>query len=212
MQTRHLELNPWHKRQATLLHHFASLHYLKGLLEQIDQLIGFADHILEDRAELDVAGRALANWQTVDTAGHFSTHAFPALVDFREKVIRDIAARSYDRFSEAGERQCSRMLQEYAHQMIWATGEQENSLKIYTEEVFKYAGNISRMMRRPTRKKIELAPSAAARESFEGRPCRWYYVEIVKDAYEDHDGSYAGVTAARLRETESAGRILTDQT
>lgn len=37
-----LELNPWHKRQATLLYHFASLPYLKGPLEQVNQLIGFA--------------------------------------------------------------------------------------------------------------------------------------------------------------------------
>ncbi len=37
-----LLLNLRHKRQATLLYHFASLPYLKGLLEQINQLIGFA--------------------------------------------------------------------------------------------------------------------------------------------------------------------------
>ncbi|WP_411849495.1 hypothetical protein ACLB90_10770 [Stenotrophomonas sp. LGBM10] len=37
-----LVLNLWHKRQATLLCRFASLPYLKGLLEQINQLIGFS--------------------------------------------------------------------------------------------------------------------------------------------------------------------------
>ncbi len=37
-----LLFNLWHKRQATLLYHFASLAYLKCLLEQINQLIGFA--------------------------------------------------------------------------------------------------------------------------------------------------------------------------
>ncbi len=37
-----LLFNLWHKRQATLLYHFASLPYLKGPLEQVNQLIGFA--------------------------------------------------------------------------------------------------------------------------------------------------------------------------
>ncbi|WP_244880203.1 hypothetical protein [Stenotrophomonas rhizophila] len=308
MQTVNQELNPWHRRQAALLYHFASMPYLRGLLEQINQLIGFTDEILEDRGGLDAAGRSLANWQPADTAGHFSTHAFPALVDFKEKVIRAIAARSYERYSEAGERQCSRMLQEYAFQMIWATGEQEASFQSRAEAVFKYAGNISRMMRRPTtwndfvfsllweknrqdfpripcfrvrtdiecvsgqtpprtgvyvpqddpmgalqfgwtggygelgdtytlndfgkialervgraglwsdesglhalinepqhrhlpkiddsdRARVDFAPAAVALQGFEGRPCKWYFVELLDGEYEDHDGSYTGLSS-----------------
>jgi hypothetical protein len=197
------------------------------------------------------------------------------------------------------------MLDEYAHQMIWATGEQEEEFKRRAEEVFRYAGSISDVMYRPCqlkdftfwcdwqenkhlfpqiprfrvrtdvvgvsgqvpprtgvyvpqedpmaalqfawtggygqlsdtrtlndfgrlalervgraglwsdasgllalinepqhhhlpsisdfdRENVKLAPSAAAREGFEGRPCKWYFVEMVNDEYEDHDGSYAG--------------------
>ncbi|WP_411849497.1 hypothetical protein ACLB90_10780 [Stenotrophomonas sp. LGBM10] len=306
--SRYWELNPWQKRQATLLYHFASLPYLKDLLEQINQLVRFTDGILEDRKGLDTAGRALANWQTVQTAGHFSSHAFPALVDFKQQVTRAVAARAYERYSEAGEVQCSRMLEEYAYQMTWATAEQERAFKLRTEEVFSYADNISTVMRRPTlcndfifwllwqenahlfssipryrvrtdiecvsgqtpprtgvyvpqddpmaalqfawtggygelgetytlndfgliamreagraglwsdssilhslinrpehrdlpniddmeREYVPLAPAAVAGMAFEGRPCKWYFVEMLSDEYEEIDGTYAGTSS-----------------
>ncbi|WP_447594107.1 hypothetical protein [Stenotrophomonas rhizophila] len=326
MTTAHAQLNHWHRRQAALLYHFSSLPYLNGLLEKINQLISFTDDILEDRAGLDNAGRAFSSWETVNTGGHFSSHAYPALVDFRQDVIDSISSRGNERYSEAGERQCSRMLHEYAHQMIWATGEQENSFKVHTEEVFKYAGNISRMMRRPTtwndfvfsllweqnkpffgriprfrvradiacksgetpprtgvyvpqddpmaalqfgwtggygelgdtytlnefgarvlervgrsglwsdaqrlhelinepqhrhlpntdpseREHVELAPAAVARQSFSPRPCKWYFVEMLDDEYEDHDGSYTGTSsvATSTRPHRVAGGELVPQ-
>lgn len=40
------ELLPWHKRQATLLYHYASLAYLEGLLPRIDALIARADIVV----------------------------------------------------------------------------------------------------------------------------------------------------------------------
>ncbi|MGA6539915.1 hypothetical protein ACPEH7_17490 [Stenotrophomonas sp. NPDC101269] len=71
-----LELNPWHKRQATLLYHFASLPCLKDLLEQINQLIGFSWSAHDSRLGRDCivndqlgALRDTRNSFQIDTSG-----------------------------------------------------------------------------------------------------------------------------------------------
>lgn len=309
MPIKYLELNPWHKRQATLLYHFASIEYLKGLLPQIDDLIAFTDRLLDERGKFDAYGRAELGWKPASTAGNFSTYAYPALVDFREGVVKDIALRAFERYSTAGEDFCARMLSEYAPYMIWATHEQEAEFKQRTDAVFNYAGMISRIMARPTvvkdfafwtwwkkykdsskkiprfrvrpdvegvtdaapprtgvyvpqgdpygalqfawtggygelgrtytfnkfglealkkvgrqglwedqngliellrdnkykdlpnvfdidREDASLAPSAVARAGFESKPCKWYFVEMVNDEYEEIDGTYAGQAEA----------------
>ncbi|HDS1676551.1 TPA: hypothetical protein QEL58_002078 [Stenotrophomonas maltophilia] len=150
MKIQYLELNPWHKRQAALIHHFTSMEYLKGLLPQIDSLLAMTDQMLDDRSHLDTAGRALAGWESQDTASHFSTYAYPALMEFRECVVEDIALRSIERYRGAGEHQCSRMLEEYAYQMAWATPEQEKLFRETTERVFRYARQISSIVSRPS--------------------------------------------------------------
>ncbi|MGA6181235.1 hypothetical protein ACPEH1_08945 [Stenotrophomonas sp. NPDC077421] len=322
--SRYLELNPWQKRQATLLYHYSSLAYVEGLLNRIDLLVSFAESLLEERSNLDPAGRMLANWQPIDTAGHFSTYACPALMEFREGVIKDIAARAHQVFDIAGERQCSRMLDEYAYQMPWATQDQEEQFKHRAQAVFHYASKISEMMSRPSlwddfvfwslwqedgkgfshiprfrvrsdlccfsgdtpprtgayvpaddpygslqfgwtgghgelgntytlnqfgklalervgreglwedvdglhrlisgpeglllrniqqreRSRPHLAPAAASRESFEDRPCRWFFVELIDDEYEEIDGTYAGTssvaTATRPHRVEAGRQV-----
>ncbi|MBH1479416.1 hypothetical protein I5U59_14305 [Stenotrophomonas maltophilia] len=149
MSNQYLELNPWHKRQAALIHHFTSMDYLKGLLPQIDSLLAMTDQILDERSHLDTAGRALAGWESQDTASHFSTYAYPALMEFRECVVEDIALRSIERYRGAGEHQCARMLEEYAYQMTWATPEQEKLFRDTTESVFRYARELSGIVARP---------------------------------------------------------------
>ena len=150
MKIQYMELNPWHKRQAALIHHFTSMEYLKGLLPQIDSLLAMTDQILDERSHLDTAGRALAGWESQDTASHFSTYAYPALMEFRECVVEDIALRSIERYRGAGEHQCARMLEEYAYQMAWATPEQEKLFRETTERVFRYARQISSIVSRPS--------------------------------------------------------------
>lgn len=149
MSKEQLELNPWHKRQAALIQHFTSLDYLKSILPRVENLIAMADAMLDERAHLDAAGVALANWSQTSTAIHFATHAYPALVEFREGIVRKVAMRSSEQFSPAGENQCSRMLGEYASSMIWATHEQERAFRKEAERVFQYAGGLSRFTKRP---------------------------------------------------------------
>jgi hypothetical protein len=152
----YLELNPWHKRQATLLYHYASLDYLKALLPLIDEWIAFTDTALSDRQPLDAVGMAHANWGRVNTTAHFSTHAFAAMVEFRESVIRQIAKRSFELYSGAGEYQCERMLQEYAgypRNMLWTTPEQQAEFEERAERAFKHAQKISSVLARPSTRK-----------------------------------------------------------
>ena len=304
----YLELNPWHKRQAALLYHYASLEYLKGLLPLIDEWIAFTDTALNERQPLDAVGMAHANWDRVNTTAHFSTHAFAAMVEFRENVLWCVNARTFEKFGIAGENQCARMLQEYAgypDNMLWTTPEQQMGFEERAERAFNYAQKISFILARPTtrkdflfwrdwqcdghvfpklpkfrvrtdvegetgqvpprtgvyvpqedpyaalqfawtgghgelgdtytlnevgraalasvgrkglwgdqdglqefinrpeyrnlesvddrsRAKAKLAPSAVSREGFESKPCKWYFVEMVNDEYEDHDGTYSG--------------------
>ena len=51
-----IELNPWHKRQAALIHHFTSLEYLQGLKVLVDELIIWVDTVLQQRTPLDTIG------------------------------------------------------------------------------------------------------------------------------------------------------------
>ncbi|PTA74325.1 hypothetical protein C9416_20415, partial [Stenotrophomonas sp. Nf4] len=144
-----MELNPWHKRQAALIHHFTSMEYLKGLLPQVDSLLALTDQMLAERSHLDTAGRALAGWSSQSTASHFSTYAYPALMEFRQAVVECIALRSIERYRRAGEHQCERMLEEYAHLMAWATPQQEAIFRDATERVFRYARELSDIVERP---------------------------------------------------------------
>ncbi|SFR79359.1 hypothetical protein SAMN04487782_0436 [Stenotrophomonas maltophilia] len=125
------------------------MEYLKALLPQIDSLLALTDQMLDERSHLDTAGRALAGWSSQDTASHFSTYAYPALMEFRECVVEDIALRSIERYRGAGEHQCARMLEEYAYQMAWATPEQEKLFRETTERVFSYARELSGLVARP---------------------------------------------------------------
>ena len=311
----YLELNPWHKRQATLLHYFTSIDYLMALLPLVNEWIAYTDQVLTERSPLDAVGLGQANWAPVNTTAHFSTHAFAAMVEFKEAIQRSAAARAYEEYRAVGEYQCARVLQEYAGMsgrdngdFLWATPEQESHFKGLFRSIYAHAGNISRSVapmrtrsdftfwsmwqehakqfpripkfrvcadvvgesgRQPVRTGVyvpqddpygalqfawtggkygalgdtytlngtghralhavgrqglwgdkagllrfasgpehvdmgvsldelisepSLAPSAVARESFERKACMWYFVEMVNDEYEDHDGTYIGAT------------------
>jgi len=45
------------------------------------------------------------------------------------------------------------------------------------------------------RARVDFAPAAVAMQGFEGRPCKWYFVELLDGEYEDHDGSYTGLSS-----------------
>ncbi|TBU81685.1 hypothetical protein [Phytopseudomonas dryadis] len=140
-------LSLWQKRQATLIYHFASLDYLKGLLPRLNALLQYADDLVDQRKVVD-AYMVSERWGTRDTSANWSTCAWPALADFREKTLADIAERAHESYGRTGASHCARMLDEYS--MMWMTHEQEALFKQRFEEVCRYAGEIDGLMGRLT--------------------------------------------------------------
>ena len=79
------ELSLWQKRQATVLYHYASLDYLKGLKLRVDALINGTD-VLLDTAQQQGRDALVASkrWGARDTSANWSTYGFPALMDFQQ--------------------------------------------------------------------------------------------------------------------------------
>ncbi|MFE0499695.1 hypothetical protein ACFW0P_02800 [Lysobacter soli] len=145
MTTASLELGPRRKRQATLLYHFASLDYLKGLLTRVEDLILYADALVSGRAHLDKYLLS-ERWGARDTSANWSTYGFPSLIAFRDSVVSDIHARSRDVYGITGAHQCARMLAEYS--LMWMTPEQEAQFKERFELAYRYASRIDEMVGR----------------------------------------------------------------
>jgi hypothetical protein len=132
------KLNLHQKRQATLLYHWMSLEYLKGLKDLIDALIKGVDVNLE-LAKRQGRDALIANdrWGVRDTSANWSTHVFPALEDFRKSTARLIAWRSAESYCGTGANQCGRMISE--HSSLWMTPEEEEAFKKQFEAVYNYA-------------------------------------------------------------------------
>lgn len=143
-----LQLNLWQKRQAALIDYFASLEYLKGLLERIEALIQGADISL-DAAMADGRDRFIANarWGTRDTAANWSTYGYPALLDWKQTIQRQISLRAVEAYSTTDAQNCAGKLRELS--MLWANEEEEARFKRSFDSVYSYASNIDRIMQRP---------------------------------------------------------------
>ena len=145
MSTNPTDLSPRRKRQVALMYNFASLEYLKGLLPRVEDLILYASALADGRAHLDKYLMS-ERWGARDTSANWSTYGFPSLVEFRETTLWDIQARSRDVYDITGANQCARMLAEYS--LMWLTPEQERQFKERFDEVYKYAGQIDRVVDR----------------------------------------------------------------
>jgi len=131
-----------------MIQHFTSLDYLKALVPMADELIAIANGYLDERSPLDPYGIALGKYNQTSTAAHFSTHAFPALVSFRDGLLESIVLREYERYRICGEYECARMLEEYAGPMTWATAEQEAAFKKRFWEIYAVASKVSAQISR----------------------------------------------------------------
>jgi hypothetical protein len=133
-----LTLNLQQRRQATLLYHWMSLDYLKGLKAMIDALIKGVDVNLE-LAKQQGRDALIANerWGVRDTAANWSTHVFPALEDFRKSTTKLIAWRASEIYCGTGADQCAHMLDE--HSSLWMTEAEEARFKAQFDAVYQYA-------------------------------------------------------------------------
>ncbi len=135
------ELNIYQKRQATLLYHYTSMDYLRGLKLRIDALIAGADFTLQEAQEQGRDALIInPRWGVRDTAGNWATYAFPALKDFQKSVSWHIASRAKEVYGKGGAYQCAYMLSEYS--MRWATEEEEVHFRKLWETVYSYASKI----------------------------------------------------------------------
>ncbi len=126
------------KRQVTLLYHWMSEDYLRGLKVMIDALIQGADVTLE-LAKRQGRDALIVNerWGVRDTSANWSTYAFPALEDFRKSTIRLIAWRANESYCGTGAYQCAHMLSE--HSSLWMTPDEEERFNKQFETVYRYA-------------------------------------------------------------------------
>lgn len=141
------QLNKWQKRQAALLYHFASLDYLKGLKNPLDDFVNGVDITLdlaqqEGRDQLLVSER----WGVRDTVANFGTYGFPALKDFQKATNRDITRRATESYEFTGYNQCARLLGELS--MNWSTPEEEQKFEAGMKRIADHAGPIDSTMQR----------------------------------------------------------------
>lgn len=139
-------LQHWHQRQAAMLYHYASLDYLKGALERAHRVVAVAEGSLD---EADAEGRdkylVSEQWGVRDTAGNWSTHAHPFLIDLRQELITDIARRVDEHYEPTGYSYCARGLREYS--MAWSTPEQEQEFDRLMGELGSYCSPIDKTLR-----------------------------------------------------------------
>ena len=138
-------LNKWQKRQATLLNHFSSLDYLKGLKRLLDDFVNGVDVTLglaerQGRDELIVNKR----WGMRDTAANFGTYGFPALREFQKSVAKQIAQLANDYYHATGFIQCARLLDELS--LGWSTPEEEARFKAGLATIGKYVDPLDTTM------------------------------------------------------------------
>jgi len=140
------QLNKWQKRQATLLYHFASLDYLKGLKKLLDDFVNGVDITL-DLAQQQGRDQFIANqrWGVRDTAANFGTYGFPALKEFQRSVNKQIAQMASEYYHGTGYNQCFRLLRELS--LGWSTPEEQERFEAGMSAIGKYASPLDSTMR-----------------------------------------------------------------
>ena len=139
------ELNKWQKRQATLLYHFASLDYLKGLKKLLDDFVNGVDITL-DLAQQQGRDQFIANerWGVRDTAANFSTYGFSALKEFQRSVNKQIATLKSEYYHATGYNQCTGLLGEVS--LGWSTPEEQERFEAGMSAIGKYADPLDTTM------------------------------------------------------------------
>ncbi|MHA4866258.1 hypothetical protein ACXZ1M_00990 [Duganella sp. PWIR1] len=139
------QLTTTQKQQVSLLYHFASLEYLKGLQQRLHALLASIDPTL-DLAKLQNRDELLADprWGTRNTADNWGNNGWPFLADFELSVATDIAKRAFESYSVTGANQCIRGLAELS--LDWMTPDEEDDFQTQLEQISLYAGNIDDTM------------------------------------------------------------------
>ena len=135
------------KKQAALLYHFASLDYLKGLQQRVNDLMAFIDPTL-DLAKAQNRDSVLIDprWGSRDTSANWGNNAWPFLADFQMSIAKDIANRAFEIYNRTGTYQCARGISEYS--MQWTTPDEENKFNALFKRISSHANNIDDTMKK----------------------------------------------------------------
>ena len=139
-------LSAWHKVQAAMLYHYASLDYLKGLHHMVSELMDSEIDPLVNLARAQGRDAVLrdARWGDRNTVQNWANNAWPFLSDFRQSLTRDIALRTMEHYEITGASQCLRGLNEFS--MNWAAPDEEEKIQAVLQEISRYARNIDYTM------------------------------------------------------------------
>ena len=135
------ELTLWHKQQATLLYHYASLEYLKPLHGMVSAVIKGIDITLQLASD-EGRDRFLVNerWGARDTSANWSSYAFPALLDLQKSVAKQISNVAFESYGHTGVYNCWRTMGERS--MNWATPDEEEQFEKQMTALSRYADPI----------------------------------------------------------------------
>lgn len=145
MQTVPFQLSWWQKMQVTLLYHFASLHYLKGLQQRLHALTGAKHPALgQAKPQRRDAMRKDVRLGTRNTAQSWANNGRSFLGDFEQSVAADIAKRTFELYSITGANQCGRGMAEFS--LGWMAPDEQDDFEARFEKISLYAMNIDYTM------------------------------------------------------------------
>jgi len=135
------ELSLTQKKHISLLYHFASIEYLKGLQIRLQELMRFVDPTLS-KAKLQGRDALLTDsrWGTRSTSENWANNGWPFLADFELSVSKQIAQRAFEVYSFTDAYNCGRGLSEYS--LNWMTPEEEDEFQSRFDDLYLYAHNI----------------------------------------------------------------------
>jgi hypothetical protein len=123
------ELSPVRRQQVSMLYHYASLDYLKGLQQRLHALMAFID------PTLDLTKRQQR-----------SNNGWSFLADFELSAATHIAKRAFEVYSITGANQCGRGLAEIS--LDWMTPDEQSDFETRFVQISLYAMNIDDTMDR----------------------------------------------------------------
>ncbi len=145
-----MKLDLWQKRQAALIYHFASRPYLLTLKAKLQALIDGADMLLDLAKEQGRDALIISErWGVRDTAKNWSSYGFPALLDFRASIGRQLARMEQEEFHGTGASQCAHMLSEFSSR--WMSEDEEAEFQERFQVVYQHASLIDDVTYRPPR-------------------------------------------------------------
>lgn len=132
------ELTNWQKIQVSLLYHYASFGYLKGLQRLVHQLMQDIDPAL-DLAKLQNRDALITNtrWGIRDSSKNWADNGWPILADFELAIATQLAKRAYESYTATGSNQYERGLAELS--LNWMTPDEQEVFERKFSEISHYA-------------------------------------------------------------------------